>query len=73
MASTQNQKTASGGRVAGSLNALSRGLRGSADWCAIMSGFLPRLLACTWLCLRVSCSINGWPVLVLDQFSRSSH
>ena len=35
--------------------------------------FLPPWLACTWSCLHVSCFINGWPLLVLDPFSRSSH
>jgi hypothetical protein len=47
MVSTQKQKTVCGGSVAGSSNALSRGPRVSDGWCAIMSGFLPRLLACT--------------------------
>jgi hypothetical protein len=47
MATTQRQKTTFGGSVTGLLNALSPGLRVSDGWCAIMSGFLPRLLACT--------------------------
>ncbi len=72
MAATKRRKTTSEGSVAGLSNALSPGPCVSDGWCAIMSGFRPPLLACTWSCLLVSCFINGWPFLVLDSYSKSS-
>ncbi len=46
MASTQKQKTAFGGSVAGLLNARLPGPHVFDGWCVITSDFLPPLLAC---------------------------
>jgi len=56
MATTQRQKTTSGGSVTGLSNAPSPGRHASDAWCAIMSGFLLLWLACTWSCLPVWCA-----------------
>jgi hypothetical protein len=53
MASTQNQKTSSGGSAAGSLSARLLGPPVFAAWCVITSDFQPRLLACIWSPLLV--------------------
>jgi len=60
MATTRKQKTASGGSVAGSLNALLPGQRASGAWCAIMSGFPLRWLVFILSCLPVLCFITGF-------------
>ena len=53
MASSQKQKTADGGSVAGLLSARLLGPPVFAAWCVITSDFQPRLLACIWSPLLV--------------------
>ena len=50
MATTQKQKTASGGSVAGLLSACTRGsIARGACWCAGRSWILPIKPSCIWL------------------------